>query len=54
MPRKLALAIEYTTDDERCVERHICKNVEEAQYLVGLVRQLAPLEFRWKANWIND
>jgi hypothetical protein len=51
--RKLSLVIEYTTDTERCVERHICGSKEEAEYLVGLTRQLAPLDYRWKASWIN-
>lgn len=51
--RILMVTIIYTTENERCVERHKCSSKEEAEYLVNLTRQLAPLELAYQAKWID-
>jgi hypothetical protein len=45
MSKYLRLTIAYETDNERTVEVHKCQSREEAQYLLDLTKQLAPIRF---------
>lgn len=51
--RMIYLTMAYTMDTERTRETHVCSCHEEANYLITLTRQLAPLEFEYSKKWVS-